>query len=98
MKTSRRAFVRNAAGVGAVSLLASGVAKAKSPDVDALEQVAARPVLDGSAFKQPVIIESLELLKKGNEHFIRARSKDGAEGVSVDNVGLGFCTRLSTDW
>jgi hypothetical protein len=55
------------------------------PSVEALDQAAARKVLDASAFKQPAMIESLELLKKGKEHFVRVRSKDGAEGISVDN-------------
>jgi L-alanine-DL-glutamate epimerase-like enolase superfamily enzyme len=32
-----------------------------------------------------VIIESIELLRKGREHFVRVRSRDGAEGISVDN-------------
>ena len=27
----------------------------------------------------------IELLKKGRDHFVRVRSRDGAEGISVDN-------------
>jgi L-alanine-DL-glutamate epimerase-like enolase superfamily enzyme len=42
-------------------------------------------VLDRAPFKGPVIIESIELLRKGREHFLRVRSQDGAEGISVDN-------------
>src|SRR3954471_16151518 len=85
MKTNRRTLVRNAAGLGALSILAPRAANAASPDVAALDEAAARPVLDTSAFNQPIVIETLELLKKGKEHFVRVRSKDGMEGVSVDN-------------
>src|SRR4051794_28578796 len=90
MKTRRRTFVRNAAELGTLSIIAPRAADAASPDVAALDEAAARPVLDISAFTGPIVIESLELLKKGNEHFIRVRSKDGAEGVSVDNGRAGL--------
>ena len=53
-------------------------------DLD-LEQAAARPVLQLKALKDPVIIESVELLRKGRDHFVRVRSKDGAVGISVDD-------------
>src|SRR5262245_44577967 len=53
---------------------------------DALYAAAARPVLDAKRFiKDPVIIESVELLRVDREHFVRVRAKGGAEGVSVDN-------------
>ncbi len=32
-----------------------------------------------------LIIESIQLLRKGRDYFVRVRSQDGAEGVSVDN-------------
>jgi hypothetical protein len=51
----------------------------------ALEAAATRPVLDLSCLNDPVIIDSIELLRKDGEHFLRVRSKDGAEGISVDN-------------
>jgi L-alanine-DL-glutamate epimerase-like enolase superfamily enzyme len=35
--------------------------------------------------KEPVVIESIELLRIDREHFVRVRAKGGAEGVSVDN-------------
>ena len=37
------------------------------------------------AFEDPIIIDSVELLQKGKDHFVRVRSQDGAEGISVDN-------------
>jgi len=33
----------------------------------------------------PVIIESIELVRKGREHFVHVRSKEGAEGIAVTN-------------
>jgi L-alanine-DL-glutamate epimerase-like enolase superfamily enzyme len=68
-----------------MSLVARNVSLAAEVDDDTLEAAAARPVLDVSDLKEPVIIESIELLRKGREHFLRVRSKDGAEGISVDN-------------
>src|SRR6185369_98293 len=40
---------------------------------------------DVAGLKSPVIIESVQLLRKGRNHFVRVRSKDGAEGIAVDN-------------
>jgi len=41
--------------------------------------------LDAAGIREPVIIETVELFRKGREYFVRVRSKDGAEGISVDN-------------
>jgi L-alanine-DL-glutamate epimerase-like enolase superfamily enzyme len=92
MKFTRRSFLTLSAGAGAVSLIrpaaAVGAPLSALPETfdDAfLEEAAARPVLHLKALKDPVIIESIKLLRKGREHFVRVRSKDGAEGVSVDD-------------
>lgn len=50
-----------------------------------LDQAAAKPVLDVGELKDPVVIESIDLLRKGNQHYVRVRSKDGVEGISLDN-------------
>ena len=91
MKFTRRTFL--ATGATALPLLSnSAFAGTKRPPVtdDALEQAAARPVLDLEPFKDPIIIESVELLRKGREHFVRVRSKDGAEGISVDDGRMNY--------
>jgi L-alanine-DL-glutamate epimerase-like enolase superfamily enzyme len=87
MKSSRRRFAKQLAlGAGAFAALpASTSAKDSKPNDQALEQAAARPVLKRELFKEPVIIESVELLRKGHEYFVRVRAKGGAEGISVDN-------------
>ncbi len=86
MKFTRRSFL--AAGASAVPLLTgSAFGQNKSAEVpdEALEKTAARPVLDLKGLRNPVIIESIQLLRKGRDYFVRVRSQDGAEGVSVDN-------------
>jgi L-alanine-DL-glutamate epimerase-like enolase superfamily enzyme len=92
MKTSRRSFLGTAAAAGlgaaAAPLLAQPPATApgfRSVTDDVLEQAAAKPVLQLKGLTSPVIIESIELLRKGREHFVRVRSKDGAEGIAVDD-------------
>ncbi|MCZ6674053.1 MAG: mandelate racemase/muconate lactonizing enzyme family protein [Verrucomicrobia bacterium] len=87
MSFSRRDFLGKAAGLSAlaladpVSLFAQEYPGASKDLVD----IAAKPVLDLSSLKNPVIIESIDLLKKGNQFFVRVRSKDGVEGISLDN-------------
>jgi L-alanine-DL-glutamate epimerase-like enolase superfamily enzyme len=87
MKTNRRQFLSATTAAGALSLLPASETLAAGPKVtDAmLEAAAAQPVLQISALKDPVIIESIELLQKGRNYFVRVRSKDGAEGISVDD-------------
>jgi L-alanine-DL-glutamate epimerase-like enolase superfamily enzyme len=50
-----------------------------------LDKAAAVPVLKTDGLKSPVIIESIKLLKKDRDYFVRVRSKDGAEGISLTN-------------
>lgn len=76
-------------GIGAAGTvgLISGCASAGRSNglAQRLEEAAARPVLNTQLFKESVVIESMELLKKGREYFVRVRAEGGAEGVSVDN-------------
>ena len=48
-----------------------------------LDKILDMPVLDRSFFKNPVIIESLELLQDRNSFICRVRSREGAEGISI---------------
>ncbi len=98
MKLTRRRFLTSAAGAGALSAVRPTLAAQPSlaprpspldPQSLALQEGAAKPVLRLKGLNGPVIIESIELLRKGREHFVRVRSKDGAEGVSVDNGRMG---------
>jgi L-alanine-DL-glutamate epimerase-like enolase superfamily enzyme len=73
-------------GAGAAGL-ASGQTggRSRGPSVQELDRAAAAPVLRLEGLKSPVVIESIKLLKKDKEYFVHARSKDGAEGVSLPN-------------
>jgi L-alanine-DL-glutamate epimerase-like enolase superfamily enzyme len=82
MNLNRRHFL--AAGASAAGLLSIGAAD-REISHEALDAASAKPVLDVRGFKDPIIIDSIELLRKGGDYFVRVRSSDGAEGVSVDN-------------
>ena len=56
-----------------------------APSTEALEQAAEAPILKLDNLKTPVIIESIQLLKKDREYYVLARSKDGAEGLAFTN-------------
>jgi L-alanine-DL-glutamate epimerase-like enolase superfamily enzyme len=84
MQVRRRSFL---AGPVASSLAWGQGARGSAPKftVADLDRAAAAPVLKRELFKTPVVIESLQLLKRDREYFVRVRSKDGAEGVSLPN-------------
>jgi L-alanine-DL-glutamate epimerase-like enolase superfamily enzyme len=55
------------------------------PTAAQLDQAAAMPVLKRDLFREPVIIESMKLVKLGKDYLVRVRSRDGAEGISFCN-------------
>jgi L-alanine-DL-glutamate epimerase-like enolase superfamily enzyme len=85
MKLNRRNFLGVTAGAAALSAASQGLAHGDEIAEEAFDQAAAKPVLNLTGLNAPVIIESIELLHKGREYFLRVRSKDGAEGIAVDN-------------
>jgi len=89
MKTSRRNFFKKAAVVSAGSALFTGTSRAGNIPDDrryaALDEVYSKPVLKSELFSDPVIIDTLELLRLDDNFICRVRSKDGAEGISVSN-------------
>jgi L-alanine-DL-glutamate epimerase-like enolase superfamily enzyme len=50
-----------------------------------LDDAAAKPVLDVSRFREPVIIEAIEFLRRDEFYLVRVRAKNGAVGVAVSN-------------
>ena len=99
MKTSRRKFLSTAGAAGLASpwLTQSGhgaerAHRGRLPDSQAkqtqLNEILRQPVLKKELFKNPVIIESVELLKWGDSHLCRVRSADGAEGISVAHTDM----------
>ena len=93
MKNNRREFIIKSA-MGTAMLaggLSSGQSKPEASGLDLnerygkLDEVMAKPVLKSELFSDPVIIESLELLRYKNNFICRVRSTDGAEGISSGN-------------
>jgi L-alanine-DL-glutamate epimerase-like enolase superfamily enzyme len=95
MKTTRRRFVKaNLFGSLAAALpLCARSANAPSPRSQSpryakLDEILRQPVLKRELFPNPVIIETLELLRFKDSFLCRVRSRDGAEGISVGHSGL----------
>lgn len=96
MKTSRRKFISTAVAGGiAASMPVSsyGNDKAARPSVNdnyaKIDAVLKQPVLKREYLKDPVIIESLDLLRYGRSYLVHVRSKEGAEGYSVAHSTIG---------
>jgi len=60
-----------------------GTLKERYAKCDAILQ---QPVFKRELFKDPVIIQSIELLTRDKQYICRVRSKDGHEGISVSNA------------
>ncbi|MFC4873264.1 mandelate racemase/muconate lactonizing enzyme family protein [Negadavirga shengliensis] len=86
----RRDFIKKTA-LGALipttglPLYKTGQGKIRQTDYSELDRILEEPVLDLSALKEPVILESVELLRFEDNFLCRVRTKDGAEGLSVGN-------------
>ena len=89
MRMNRRGFLATSVGAGAMSGL---VAQGETTQVDraTLDAVASAPVLKRDLFPSPVTVASIELLKGPRCSFVRARSADGAEGISVPNDRVDY--------
>jgi L-alanine-DL-glutamate epimerase-like enolase superfamily enzyme len=95
----RREFLK-AATIAGGAAVASSMTSCSSPtevrpaatDYSALDAVLSQPVLKRELFPDPVIIDSLELLRDRDNTICRVRSKDGAEGVSI---GHPFISKTS---
>jgi L-alanine-DL-glutamate epimerase-like enolase superfamily enzyme len=81
MSVTRRQIVGGVLTTGALSAQRNSA----GPASEEFDRVLTKPVLKRAFFKVPVILESIRLLKKGNEHILHVRSKDGAEGIAFAN-------------
>ena len=98
MKTNRRAFIKaNILGAVAATAIPNSALSAdrsnsgrsaQNPRYAKLDEILKQPVLKRELFPNPVIIESLELLRYKDSFLCRVRSRDGAEGLSVGHSGL----------
>jgi len=96
METNRRKFITTSiTGSIAAALpfqangssLSNVVQDALKTDYSKLDELLKRPVFKKEIFRSPVIIETLELLRYGNNFICTVRSKDGAVGISVGHSG-----------
>ncbi len=101
MHMKRRHFLELTAGTGMLSILQSCQTTPNKPQsvshqssvgrltaevtLEKLEKAAGAPILQADGVNSPLLVESIELLQKGREYFVRVRSRDGAEGISVTN-------------
>jgi L-alanine-DL-glutamate epimerase-like enolase superfamily enzyme len=60
-----------------------GTLKERYAKLDAILQ---QPVFKRELFKEPVVIQSIELLTRDKQYICRVRSRDGHEGISVSNA------------
>jgi len=86
MKNSRRQFIKKLSVASASGLMLKPSGKIQeNTNYYLLDEVLQKPVLKKELFSEPVIIESLELLRYKDNFLCRVRSKNGAEGISVGN-------------
>ncbi len=101
MKTNRRHFISVAAAatVGATAPSIISCKKESGPGLSAdeirsryekLDGIIKQSVLKKDLFKEPVIIDTLELLHYDRSWLCRVRSKDGAEGMSVGHSTMSI--------
>jgi len=82
--TSRRDLLKLAAA-GVLLPPALG-ARANTTDLrERLLAAQSRPVLRRDRLRDPIVIESVELLRRDEQFFVRVRSKDGAQGLALTN-------------
>lgn len=91
MKTSRRNFITTAVAGSMAAAIPSACTRAaaaeSNEEVNAryakLDEILKEPVLKTELLKEPVIIETLDLLRYKGSWLVHVRSKDGAEGYAV---------------
>ena len=82
MRMNRRSFL---AGSGAAAWPRGALAQSRAPTNEELKRAAAAPVIRLDGLAEPLVIESIELLKGEQDHFVHVRAKGGAEGIAVAN-------------
>lgn len=88
MKTSRRDFISTAFTGGIAAALPECLIEPREKTTPEsryaiIDKIMKEPVLKTEKLKEPVIIETLELLKYGGSWIVHVRSESGAEGYSI---------------
>jgi L-alanine-DL-glutamate epimerase-like enolase superfamily enzyme len=91
MNINRRNFVKTTAAISFFpSILSCKTMRNVNIDENELIEAANRPIIQQKYLTTPIIIDSMELLKCGENYLVRTRSKDGAEGISLTNTKVTF--------
>ena len=87
MNVRRRDFLATTASLAATSRAFCDAPKPQTPPTAAaaLQEAADAPLLKLESLDDPIIIESMELLRQGSEFLVRVRSKDGLEAIAAAN-------------
>ena len=96
MRTNRRQFIGTAVTAGIstaipqsarMATLCNSAPEFGNTDYSKLDEILKKPVFKKELFKDPVIIETLELLHYQSTYLCRVRSTEGAAGLSVGHSG-----------
>jgi L-alanine-DL-glutamate epimerase-like enolase superfamily enzyme len=85
MRIDRRSLLKSMSGAAALPLHPDPALPESTPAVAVLDRAAQTPVLKTDLFKDPVVIDSIRLLKRDQDYIVHVRSKGGAEGISLTN-------------
>ena len=86
MNIRRRDFLAATASLAATRRAFCDAPKPKTPPTaDALQRAADAPLLNLESLSDPILIESMELLRQGSEFLVRVRSRDGLEAIASTN-------------
>ncbi len=86
MNLDRRAFLRLTATYASVPWIVSESDAAEVMDLDdRLSRIQERPTVRPEYLHEPIMIESVELLKNDRTFLVRIRSSDGVESVTTPN-------------
>lgn len=83
----RRNFIRNSALIGAATSIPNFASGSRNnfPKKIQISENVYKNVFNKSLLKEPVIIDSIKLIKNGKVFIVVVRSKDGAEGYAVSH-------------
>ncbi len=92
MSFNRRDFVKSTLVAGGVASLGGCVSFENKGAISTqlLDSAAKEAILDVDSITTPVKIASIELLHKDGNYFVRSRSTDGAEGISITNSRASY--------
>lgn len=82
MPLSRRTLLQSAVLGGVGASIVAAVERPANLAAE-LDRLAVAPILQTEFLKEPVVIESIELLKNGNTWLLRTRSTAGVEAITV---------------